>query len=135
MSNNKPLAVISGFGGINSSGRSSSFLGYKNLVFNSLQEKEQLEVLQDLAILQGKIETVGSGWETVSGDSINLKEYLLENLSSIRKDCFIRKIDKEVYDPDGVILEQIKASAAGNYPKALIHQLITPQDNTPKPYK
>ncbi|HJM59410.1 MAG TPA: hypothetical protein QGG52_02675, partial [SAR86 cluster bacterium] len=104
MNSNKPLAVISGFGGINSSGRSSNFLGYKNLVFESLKEKEQLEVLQDLAVLQGKIETVGSSWETVSGDSINLKEYLLENSSSIRSDCFVRKIDKEVYDPDGIIL-------------------------------
>ncbi|HJM15492.1 MAG TPA: beta-ketoacyl synthase N-terminal-like domain-containing protein, partial [SAR86 cluster bacterium] len=132
MNKNKPLAVISGFGGINSSGRSSNFLGYKNLVFNSLQEKEQLEVLQDLAILQGKIETVGSGWETVSGDSINLKEYLLENLPSIRKDCFVRKIDKEVYDPDGVILDQIKASAAGQLPKGFDPSTYYPARQHPK---
>ena len=95
-------------------GRSSNFLGYKNLVYDSLQEKEQLEVLQDLAILQGKIETVGSGWETVSGDSINLKNYLLDNAKLIRSDCFVRKIDKEIYDPEGIILDQIKASAAGS---------------------
>ena len=132
MSKKKPLAVISGFGGINSSGRSSNFLGYKNLVFNSLQEEEQLEVLQDLAILQGKIETVGSGWETVSGDSINLKEYLLENLSSIRKDCFIRKIDKETYDSDGVILDQIKASAAGQLPKGFDPSTYYPARQHPK---
>jgi acetoacetyl-[acyl-carrier protein] synthase len=132
MSKNKPLAVISGFGGINSSGRSSNFLGYKNLVFNSLQKKEQLEVLQDLAILQGKIETVGSGWETVSGDSINLKEYLLENESSIRKDCFIRKIDKEVYDPDGIILDKIKASAAGQLPKGFDPSNYYPARQHPK---
>ena len=43
MTSNKPLAIISGFGGINSSGRSSGFLGYKNLVFESLKEKDQLE--------------------------------------------------------------------------------------------
>ena len=132
MSKNKPLVVISGFGGINSSGRSSNFLGYKNLVFNSLQEEEQLEVLQDLAILQGKIETVGTGWETVSGDSINLKEYLLENLSSIRKDCFIRKIDKETYDSDGVILDQIKASAAGQLPKGFDPSTYYPARQHPK---
>ena len=132
MSKNKPLAVISGFGGINSSGRSSNFLGYKNLVFNSLQEEEQLEVLQDLAILQGKIETVGSSWETVSGDSINLKEYLLENVSSIRKDCFIRKIEKEIYDPDGVILDQIKASAAGQLPSGFDPSNYYPARQHPK---
>ena len=117
---------------INSSGRSSGFLGYKNLVFESLIEKDQLEVLQDLSVLQGKIEMVGSGWETVSGDSINLKEYLLENTSSIRKDCFIRKIEREVYDPDGVILEQIKASAAGQLPKGFDPSNFYPARQHPK---
>ena len=38
----KPLTVITGFGGINASGRSSDFIGYKNLIFDSLEEKEQL---------------------------------------------------------------------------------------------
>tara|TARA_Y100000590_G_scaffold108571_1_gene123462 strand:- start:80 stop:1816 length:1737 start_codon:yes stop_codon:yes gene_type:complete len=132
MTRNKPLAIISGFGGINSSGRSSGFLGYKNLVFESLNEKEQLEVLQDLAVLQGKIEMVGTGWETVSGDSINLKEYLLENVASIRKDCFIRKIEREVYDPDGIILEQIKASAAGQLPKGFDPSNFYPARQHPK---
>ncbi len=132
MTRNKPLAIISGFGGINSSGRSSGFLGYKNLVFESLNEKEQLEVLQDLAVLQGKIEMVGTGWETVSGDSINLKEYLLENVTSIRKDCFIRKIEREVYDPDGIILEQIKASAAGQLPKGFDPSNFYPARQHPK---
>ena len=132
MTSNKPVAIISGFGGINSSGRSSGFLGYKNLVFESLKEKDQLEVLQDLSVLQGKIEMVGSGWETVSGDSINLKEYLLENTSSIRKDCFIRKIEREVYDPDGVILEQIKASAAGQLPKGFDPSNFYPARQHPK---
>ena len=132
MSKNKPLVVISGFGGINSSGRSSGFLGYKNLVFESLKEKDQLEVLQDLSVLQGKIEMVGSGWETVSGDSINLKEYLLENTSSIRKDCFVRKIEREIYDPDGVILEEIKASAAGQLPKGFDPSNFYPARQHPK---
>ena len=132
MTRNKPLAIISGFGGINSSGRSSGFLGYKNLVFESLNEKEQLEVLQDLAVLQGKIEMVGNEWETVSGDSINLKEYLLENVTSIRKDCFIRKIEREVYDPDGIILEQIKASAAGQLPKGFDPSNFYPARQHPK---
>ena len=132
MTRNKPLAIISGFGGINSSGRSSGFLGYKNLVFESLNEKEQLEVLQDLAVLQGKIEMVGTGWETVSGDSIKVEEYLLENVTSIRKDCFIRKIEREVYDPDGIILEQIKASAAGQLPKGFDPSNFYPARQHPK---
>ena len=55
----QPLALITGFGGINSAGRSSSYLAYKNMVFDSLTSKEQLEVLHDLSVLQGKIEPIG----------------------------------------------------------------------------
>ena len=90
--NSKPLALITGFGGINSAGRSSSHLSYKNLIFDSLNEKEQLEVLQDLAVLQGKIEPTGRAWETISGDSIDLKRYLLENETQIRRDSMVRKL-------------------------------------------
>ncbi|GIS32741.1 MAG: hypothetical protein Ct9H90mP4_06550 [Gammaproteobacteria bacterium] len=32
----------------------------------------------------------------------------------------VRKIDREIYDPDGIILDQIKAGAADNYPLDLI---------------
>ena len=71
----KSLALITGFGGINSAGRSSSYLSYKNMVFDSLSSKEQLEVLQDLAVLQGKIEPIGRSWETSSWDTIDLKKF------------------------------------------------------------
>ena len=85
----KPLALITAFGGINSAVRSSANLSYKNLVFNSISEKEQLEVLQDLAVMQGKIEPLGRTWETSSGDSIDLKEFLTENSEGIRGDCMV----------------------------------------------
>ena len=109
----KSLALITGFGGINSAGRSSSYLSYKNMVFDSLSSKEQLEVLQDLAVLQGKIEPIGRSWETSSGDTIDLKKYLTDNSSNIRSDSMVRKLDRDLYDKDGVILDQIGASAAG----------------------
>lgn len=54
--NAKPLALITGFGGINSAGRSSSHISYKNLIFDTLNSKDQLEVLQDLAVMQGIID-------------------------------------------------------------------------------
>jgi acetoacetyl-[acyl-carrier protein] synthase len=88
----KSLALITGFGGINSAGRSSAYLSYKNMVFDSLSGKEQLEVLQDLAVLQGKIEPIGRSWETNSGDSIDLKKYLTDNNSSIRSDSMVREL-------------------------------------------
>jgi hypothetical protein len=57
MSNNKNLAVITSFGGINASGRSSDHMGYGNQVFDSLKQSDQVKILQDLAILQGVIKT------------------------------------------------------------------------------
>jgi len=114
--NTKPLALITGFGGVNSAGRSSSNISYKNLIFDALSSKDKIEVLQDLAVMEGMIEPVGRSWETTSGDSIELKTYLLENQEKIRSKTMVRKIDKEVYDPDGIILEKIKASSAGQLP-------------------
>ena len=50
----KPLALITAFGGINSAGRSSAHLSYKNLVFNSISEKEQLVFLSRVGIYKHK---------------------------------------------------------------------------------
>ena len=114
--NTKPLALITGFGGINSAGRSSSHISYKNLIFDTLSLKDQLEVLQDLAVMEGVIEPIGRLWETTSGDSIDLKSYLIENQKSIRSETMVRKIDREIYDTDGIITNDIQASAGGQLP-------------------
>jgi acetoacetyl-[acyl-carrier protein] synthase len=126
------LALITGFGGINSAGRSSSYLAYKNMVFDSLTSKEQLEVLQDLAVLQGKIEPIGRSWETSSGDSIDLKKYLTDNNSSIRSDSMVRELERDLYDKDGIILDQIGASAAGQLPKGFDPSSLYPARQHPK---
>ena len=118
--------------GINSAGRSSSHLSYKNLIYNSLNEKEQLEVLQDLAVLQGKIEPLGRNWETISGDNIDLMSFLLENATQIRKDTMVRKLDADIYDKDGIILDQIKASAAGQLPSGFDPSSLYPARQHPK---
>ena len=112
----KPLTVITGFGGINASGRSSDFIGYKNLIFDSLEEKEQLKVLKDLAVTQQKIRPAGKKWETDTGDSIQLNSYLKRNSEVIREDTLVREIDRDLYDPEGIILDQIQASSAGQLP-------------------
>jgi len=114
--NTKTLALITGFGGINSAGRSSSHISYKNLIFDTLTLKDQLEVLQDLAVMEGIIEPIGRSWETTSGDSIDLKSYLIENQKSIRSETMVRKIDREIYDTDGIIMNDIQASAGGQLP-------------------
>ena len=128
----KSLAIITGFGGINSAGRSSSYLSYKNMGFDSLPSKEQLEVLQDLAVLQGKVEPVGRSWETSSGDTIDLKKYLADNSSNIRSDSMVRELERDLYDKDGVILDQIGASAAGQLPKGFDPSSLYPARQHPK---
>ena len=112
----KPLTVITGFGGINASGRSSDHIGYQNLVFDSLEEKEQLKVLKDLAVTQQKLRPVGKKWETNTGDSIQLNSYLKKNSEAIREDTLVREINRDLYDPEGIILDQIQASSAGQLP-------------------
>ena len=130
--NKKPLALITSFGGINASGRSSDYIGYKNLIFDSLNKEDQLDVLKDLAVTQNKITCIGNTWETSSRDSIELKSYLKKNSSTIRADTMVRKIDRELYDPNGIILDQIQASAAGQLPTGFDPGSLYPSRQHPK---
>ena len=130
--NKKPLTVITGFGGINASGRSSDNIGYKNLIFDSLEEKEQLEVLKDLAVTQQRIKFSKNKWETIAGDSIQLHSYLKRNRNIIREDTLVRKIDRDLYDVEGIILDQIQASAAGQLPTGFDPGQFYPSRQHPK---
>ena len=130
--NKKPLTVITGFGGINASGRSSDYIGYKNLIFDSLEEKEQLKVLKDLCVTQQKIKPVGKKWETNTGDSIQLNSYLQKNSAVIREHTLVRKIERDLYDPEGIILDQIQASAAGQLPAGFDPGQFYPSRQHPK---
>ena len=132
MSKNKSLALITAFGGINAAGRSSSHLNYKNLIFDSLDELSKQEVLQDLAVLEGKIEPVRGGWETNSGDSINLKTYLSEHSDQIRSQTMVREIVREEFDIDRTILDQIQVSSAGMLPNGFDPSNLYPARHHPR---
>ena len=73
----KPLAVITSFGGVNASGRSSNHVGYQNTVFDSLNIEDQKEVLKDLAVMQGLIQNSEKTWVTSTAEKIDLNDYLL----------------------------------------------------------
>ena len=124
--------MIAAFGGVNAAGRSSANLNYKNIIFEELNQKDKLEVLQDLAVLQGKIEPVSRGWETSSGDSINLKNYLNENSDLIRSQTMIRKIHREEFDPEGIIMDQIQATSAGMLPTGFDPSNLYPARQHPR---
>lgn len=59
------LAVVVGFGGINSAGRSSGFHSFKRLVIDALPQSEQLNTLNALAQLMGLPQNnqLESGWQ------------------------------------------------------------------------
>ena len=112
----KTLAVITSFGGINASGRSSDHMGYKNTVFNSVSKKEQMEVLKDLAVMQGLIKFSTGKWHRDSEEIVNINDFITQNSDYIRENTMIRELNRDLYDPDGIILDQIKASAGGQLP-------------------
>ena len=112
----KTLAVITSFGGINASGRSSDHMGYKNTVFDSLSKKEQTEVLKDLAVMQGLIKFSADRWHRDSEEIANINDFVTQNSDYIRENTMIRELNRDLYDPDGIILDQIKASAGGQLP-------------------
>ena len=109
----KPIPVITSFGGVNASGRSSDHVGYQNTVFDSLSKKDQTKVLKDLAVMQGLIKASGNSWSKDSEKIENLNDFVSQNSDQIRLNTMVRKLDRELYDPDGIILDQIKASAGG----------------------
>ena len=88
------LPVICGYGGINSAGRSAFDLAYKRLVFNLLSQEEKNEVILDLSNM-----TNG-----------------LTNEENILANTLVRKIDKDKYDPDGLMTGKMNVNAAGQFP-------------------
>ena len=88
------LPVICGYGGINSAGRSAFDLAYKRLVFNLLSQEEKNEVILDLSNMT---------------DGVTNEENILAN-------TLVRKIDKDKYDPDGLMTGKMNVNAAGQFP-------------------
>ena len=88
------LPVICGYGGINSAGRSAFDLAYKRLVFNLLSQEEKNEVILDLSNMT---------------DGLTNEENILAN-------TLVIKIDKDKYDPDGLMTGKMNVNAAGQFP-------------------
>ena len=88
------LPVICGYGGINSAGRSAFDLAYKRLVFNLLSQEEKNEVILDLSNMT---------------DGLTNEENILVN-------TLVRQIDKDKYDPDGLMTGKMNVNAAGQFP-------------------
>ena len=84
----KALPLIIGFGGINAAGRSSFHHGYQRMVFDSLDQANQAECLQSLAVLMK------------NGQEKNLSQ------DEILAGTLIRKIEKSHFDVEKVSLQK-----------------------------
>ncbi|MBA53732.1 MAG: beta-ketoacyl synthase [Pseudomonadales bacterium] len=84
----KALPLIIGFGGINAAGRSSFHHGYQRMVFDSLDQANQAECLQSLAVLMK------------NGQEKNLSQ------DDILAGTLIRKIEKSHFDVERVSLHK-----------------------------
>jgi len=91
-----------------------------------------VEVQKDLAVTQQMIKPAGKKWETNTGDSIQLNSYLQKKSDVIRERTLVRKIERDLYDPEGIILDQIQASAAGQLPAGFDPGQFYPSRQHPK---
>lgn len=94
MPNLKKLPVICSIGGINSAGRTSSNLAYQRLIYETLSENEKSNVLINLNALSG----------------------LERSENQILDGTLVRQINKDSYDPDGLMTEIMGVNAAAQLP-------------------
>jgi len=113
MPNLKKLPVICSIGGINSAGRTSSNLAYQRLIYETLSEDEKSNVLINLNALSG----------------------LERSENQILDGTLVRQINKDSYDPDGLMTEIMGVNAAAQLPDYFdLSNFITP-DSIQKGFK
>lgn len=96
------LPVIVSFGGISPAGRSAFHYGYKRLVFDRLSPRQQLLTLQNLAVLMGLINWDRQQWFNNANVPITLEAYLTAHAQDILDGTLIRKLERNLFDPDHV---------------------------------
>ena len=94
----KRFPVICSVGGINSAGRSSFNFSYKRLIIENLNKEKKIELLKDLNNL-------------TSGKISSEKDILNKTL--------VRKINSDLYDPELLMTDVMKVSAAGQLPEGI----------------
>lgn len=106
------LPVIVGFGGINAAGRSSGFNAYRRLVLDNLPAKAAEQTLCNLATLRGMIQHSHLGWQTATGEAIELHSWLAQQRQAILDGTLIRQLEDALFDPANLPQHQ-RASLGG----------------------
>ena len=116
MSAQPSLALITGFGGINTAGRSSAHMAFQRVIFDVLNEQQQLETLTSLNQL------------------MNLEGEPLDNQQTILQGSLIRGWDNVEWDAENIPFHQPFKNDAGEQCWRLTHKRLSVQSagQTPK---
>ena len=90
---NKILPVIVGFGGYNSSGRSSFHQGFKRTVIDSLTEVDRTNTIVSLACLMGLVSWKDKAYVDVSGNTLNKRVIVEKYERKVLSGTLIREIE------------------------------------------
>lgn len=107
------LPIVVGFGGFNAAGRSSGHMGYKRMIFESLNQNQRADVVTGLASIMGKINCEDG---ICSKHGQQLDEQLIERLTpDVLAGTLVRRIENSFFSVDNTPIGkggQIKASEA-----------------------
>jgi len=93
------LPVIVGFGGISPAGRSALHYGYRRLVFDQLPRAQQLQTLQSLAVMTGRLQHGSQGWLDAAGNVVEADAFVAAHQQQLLDNTLIRKLETNLFDP------------------------------------
>ncbi|MEX0619268.1 MAG: beta-ketoacyl synthase [Pseudohongiellaceae bacterium] len=126
------LPVITGFGGINPAGRSSSHHAYRRLVLDALGSAEARQTRISLASLMGLLHYRNGQWQNPEGTVVELESFLTRNASVIENSTLIRQLENNLFDPQRLLFHRRLTMSARDQPLEFeIRQSQMPGDLPP----
>lgn len=107
------LPVIVSFGGISPAGRSSFHHGYRRMLADSLDAETTKETYTDLAILMNLLKYQDGSYTDAEGTPVDLDEWLAHHRPHITDHTLVRKLEKNLFDPDAMLSHTASKLAAG----------------------
>jgi acetoacetyl-[acyl-carrier protein] synthase len=108
------LPVIVGFGGVNAAGRSSGHNGYRRMVIDALPAAAAQQTRASLAALTGQLRRQDSKWIGGDGEPVDFQEFVASNAAQLDSESLIRKVEKNLFDPDHLLFHKKASLAAAN---------------------
>lgn len=96
------LPVIVSFGGISPAGRSSFHHGYRRILAEVLDAETVKQTYTDLAILMNLLKYKNGSYTDAKGIPVDLDEWLATHRPHISDHTLVRKLEKNLFDPDAM---------------------------------